>query len=362
MNEDPTQTAGKAASLGGASAQDNVMRVVFASGFFTKLGDAYFRLTEQTQEPVLVVMYGKNEAFLPFPGLRRELALVPESADARMLDLVARGLRFVRGLRIGDPVPTEILTREASWKLPERHARLAYQKVSLQLVSWMTHGKSNVTDPEELLQLAEDENTRRMVNKAFGEAAERLGIGRENREQMVRHVQSLATEVGYIGALRDRFAPLERLGSKLREMRRQLRSEHRMNEAADQVLRLYRRAVPEFEERFEQADSVTVVIMDALQDLDRCLTVIRDHRDELHVRLLAWQDLLDGWDQEKNVRLSAASLDLLGRTYHFLLPRYMTVAEWVRETQPDGAASKVRGGNRMRADQAYSRIGRVMQW
>ncbi len=118
--------------------------------------DIVFHQAELGGEAMMTVKYAKNDVAMTFQGVMREFNIAPDGADGAMLDLVAKSLRYVKGLRIGDFIPKEVLTREASWDLSERHLMIAYQRVSLQLVNWMTGGQSVITDPDELLQLAED--------------------------------------------------------------------------------------------------------------------------------------------------------------------------------------------------------------
>jgi len=311
-----------------ASAGEDYPRVVFEHWFFNKLEDVHFQLSDQSNEPVMIVKYAKNPISMTFKGIKREFKIPDESADGQMLDTVAKGLKFVKGLTIGDPLPKELVTREASWDLTERHIKIAYQRISVQLVNWMTGGQSVITDPDELLQLADDPAIKKTVNQAFGEAAEKLGLGRDNKEQVIDHVQQLAHELAYIEALRIRYRRICEMEEKIQTLRRLYGRERSVMEIADQVARLGERAVAELNEMFLEVDAQTGEILSVLRNLQAQIAYIRDKRDDLYMRLLAWDYILEQWSTAQ-MKISPENPDLLRRTYQFLAPRFMMVKEWV---------------------------------
>lgn len=306
----------------------DVPRVVFEHSFFSKLEEPFFQRPEQSREPVLVARFARNLVSLPFKGLKREFKIADDSPDGKMLDLVAKSLKYVKGLRIGDPLPKEITTREASWDLSERHLTIAYQRVSMQLVKWLTGDQQVITDPDELMQLADDPQIKKTVNKAFGEAAVKLGLGLDHKEEVIRHVQTLANELAYIEALRDRFRHIEKMEEKIQALRRLYGRERSVLEMADQVARLGGRAVADFTAAFLEADAQTGEILSVLRNLNSQIAYIRDKRDDIHAKLMAWDEILEEWDNSV-IMVSPEKPDLLRRTYQFLAPRYMLVKEWV---------------------------------
>ena len=219
-----------------AAASDRTL-IRFEHWFFHKMEDIVFHQAELGGEAMMTVKYAKNDVAMTFQGVMREFNIPSDGADGAMLDLVAKSLRYVKGLRIGDPIPKEVLTREASWTLSERHLMIAYQRVSLQLVNWMTGGQSVITDPDELLQLAEDPQIKKSVSNAFAEAAEKLGLGRDRKEEVILYVQELANELAYIEALRDRFRRIRTMEQKIQTLRRVYGREKSVLEIADQVAR-----------------------------------------------------------------------------------------------------------------------------
>lgn len=346
------------------SEDDTVPRIRFDHWFFQKMEDVHFQLSAAEKEPTLVAKYAKNDVVLALKGISKEFDIDPKSGDGWMLDQVAKGLKYVKGLRLGDPLPKEILTREASWSLSRRHQEIAYQRVSLQLVNWMSGGETMITDPDELLQLAEDPAIKKQINAAFSEAAEKLGYGRDQKENVVKHVEELAKELAYIEALRDRYRRIKIMDDKIQQLRRLYSREKSVLEIADQVARLGVRAVKEFEALFLEVDAQTGEILSVLKNLSTQIPYIRDKRDDLHIRLMAWDDILDRW-QQADMKPSPTHPNLLRETYKFLAPRFMLVKEWVLMSKlQDGGSLKAVSqlGAAGAAGAGGKKIGGQMRW
>lgn len=306
--------------------------IAFQHAFFQKLDGLIFRLSEQTGEPVAVVKLGDAEVALTFRGIKKELKLADDDADARLLDLVAEGLAYVKGLRIGDPLPRELVTREASWEPSDRHRLIAHQRLTIQLVSWLSGDEHVITNPEELQQVADDPVTRKKVLTAFDEAAEKLGLGRDHKHEVVGYLEKLTIELSYIECLRDTFQAIRTMGDKIQGLRKLYGHERSVLEIADPVARLMIIALKDLEALFMQVDAQTCEIMGLLRNIDQHVSYIRMVRDTLHGKMMAWDELLDRWHPVK-VQASPDKPDLLRDTYHFLAPRYMQVNEWVLVTK-----------------------------
>lgn len=318
--------------------------VHFEHKFFQSFEDLYFRLTE-TGEAVAVIKLANNEAILAFDGIKREFMLSADNADAKMLDLVAEALQFVRGLRLGDALPKEVVTREASWEPTDRHRRIARQRLTMQLVTWLTGNEHIFTSSEELMQVAEDPQVKKNINLAFAEAAEELGLGRERREEVVQYIEQLAKELAFIEAERDILAEIKKIDEKVQGLRRIYSADRGMIETTDQVARLSQRALSVFDELFDQVDAQTGEIMSMLKNIENQIEYIRKVRDDLFRRLLPWEDLIPVWKTIYIVR-SDENTNRIRDIYQFLAPRFMQVNEWVLVTKRgfDQAKKKNIGG------------------
>jgi hypothetical protein len=343
------------------SDDDNVPKVRLDHWFFRKMESVYFQLSANDQEPTLVAKYSKNDVMLSIKGILKEFKIDEKSPDGEMLMMISKGLRYVKALKIGDPLPKEITTREASWELSARHREIAYQRVSLQLVNWMSGGDNMITDPEELLQLANDPAIRKSINAAFGEAADKLGYGRDNKEAVIKHVEELANELAYIEALRDRYRRIKIMDDKIQGLRRLYGREKSVLEIADQVARLGERAVSEFDKMFMEIDAQTGEILAVLKNLTTQIPYIRDKRDDLHVRLMAWDDILQRWSNAE-LKVNKDNPNLLRDTYKFLAPRFMMVKEWVLMSKLQDAAAQAKAVSQMGGADHSKKIGGQMRW
>ncbi len=311
--------------------------------FFSKIENLRFQIDGASGKPVVVIPFKKTEAYLSFSAVAKEFAIASDSPDGIMLALVGSGLKYVKGLFPGDPLPTEILTGEASWTLLPKHILLAHQRVAMRLVSLMSANEPTVTDPIILLQMAGDPEVKKKVNEAFALAAVKLGLPAECKEEVIGFVNTLANEMAYIEALRDLFDQMLRMREKIQLARRKYSREPLQRETMDQVARLMEKAVKEYAVVFDEIASHTSEIIEMLRNLAEEIAYIRRHRDDLHVRLLAWQELLAQWASVQ-VERSMVLTELIHSTHRFLAPRFMTVVDWLevaqKERQKSGKNSK----------------------
>lgn len=323
-----------------AASGDDV--VGFEHKFFSSFEDMFFRMSE-TGEPVAVIKLATNEAVLSFDGIKREFSLAADNPDGRMLDRVAEGLLYVRGMRMGDKLPKEITTREASWDPSDRHRRIAHQRLTMQLVTWLTGDELIFTSPEELAQIVNDPQVKKNINLAFAEAAEELGLGRDKKEEVIKYLETLAKELAYIEALRDMFTEIKKIDEKIQGLRKIYSSDKGLMEMVDQVARLSQRALKVFQDYFDQIDAQTGEIMSMLKNIDNQIGYIRQVRDDVHRRMMAWEDIIPIWKTVFIVK-SDENANRIRDIYQFLAPRYMQVQEWTLMTKLGTEKSKPMGG------------------
>lgn len=315
--------------------------VRFVHKVFSSMPEAYFRLSEQDRDlPVMMVPFGDNSVALPFDGLRKEFGIEKGSADDKMLELVAEGLNFVVLLRPGDPIPAELLTGAPSAEISPDHRQIAYHRLTMQLVTWVTGDESLITDREQLAQIAEDPGTKKRVNEGLGEAAKRLGLPAGEKEKILELMGRLADDLAAIEALRDRFRGVEAMDRKIQDLRGVIKSQQIMIELLDPVARLMTTAAKQFRDEFDEIDAQTGEIIALLKNIDSQLVYIREKRNDLHKRLMAWDETLDAWDEAK-IEDCEATLRLLRETYRFLAPRFMAVDEWALVTKAQAALTEM---------------------
>jgi hypothetical protein len=322
---------------------DQPTTCVLAHRGFSLLGEPLFRRAETDATPVMVVTLGERQAALPLRSLQHEFDIADDSPDGRMLALIAAALEFVSALRIGDPLPLEVCTGEASWEPDAMHLALAATRLRVQLVAWLKVGPA--TDPPEmsaeaLLRLADDPVMRRQVQQAMERAAHDLGL--ENQEAVVQLLEDLAHELAFVEALRERLLHrVQSVAQKVERIAQASRGEASQIETLTQVRRLIAIALKEMVRRFEELDAQTGEVMAALRNANSQRAFIRDKRDFLYRSQRAWQPILDEWDVAEGV-FDVGARALLGRTYRFLAPRYMSVTEWLSPTRPARTKAPVR--------------------
>lgn len=301
-------------------------KIAFEHAFFSALGDGVFRKRDN-DEAVFVIKLGDLETGLPLRGVAREFHIAEDSSDGEVLTLIARALDFVNELRMGDAFPSEVLTGAPSWEITDEHRTRAYQRLTLQLTTWLRGEERVFTGAQELKQIADDPTTKKKVNEAFDEAARRLGFTKNGRQEVMNLVASLADELAYIEALRDRFDEVIESGRKIEQMRRVFSRENSVREIADAVARLMSIALKALQTAFEEVDAQTGEILSVLKNPAQQIQYIRKTRDDLFCRLFAWADILARWASVPPTR-EESNVTLLRDTYRFLAPRYMPAVEW----------------------------------
>jgi hypothetical protein len=280
---------------------------------FGRFADAMFRRAEADDTPVMVVLLGEREAVLPLRSLQHEFGIADESEDGRMLALIAASLDFVTSLRLGDPLPAEVLTGDASWEPSQQHLRLAHARLQLQLATWLYPG-SRVDQAG-------------LDSRALLAAADELKLA--SSDAVVPLVESLAQELAYVEALRERLLqPIQSMAVKLARLAQGWRGDAAQVETLTQVRRLTAVALRRIGGRFDELDAQTGEVLAALRNIDSQRTFIRGSRDWLYRTQRAWQPLLLEWEQV-GFTLDDMARGAIEHSYRFLAPRFMPVTEWM---------------------------------
>jgi len=306
--------------------------IEFEQKFFTAVEGSYFRKSEHTSEPVFVINLGSEEVIPPLRGIRREFKIEEETPDDEMLELVSNGLDYLKALMPGDVLPPELLTGEASWEIRDTHRQVAKQRISMQLVSWMFSEENLISDPEQLIQIADDPGVKEKINKAFNQAAEEIDA--DDANLVVDLIEELAEELAYIETLREQFRGVLQMRKRSGRCARLLRSN------AASSTRRPRSATPGHRgggvrRRIrhggwpDRRDHLGVENIGTQKDY------IRSVRNSVYRRLFAWDELLCGWEREPG-RMTETVPDLLRKTYQFLAPRYMQTDDWLLASQVQG--------------------------
>jgi hypothetical protein len=277
-------------------------------------------------EPSLVVELAELDALVPIKSLRMEFEL-DKTVDGPMLDKVVAGLRFVQIIRPGDSIPREILDGTASWAVEPRHIEIAKGRITMQISSWLTGSETVIVDQEALMQLAEDPAIKQRVTAAFSDIAVKLGLPPDRKQEVVDRIDELARELSYIEALRERFGVIRNIGETIAAFQKIYRRDRTVIEDLSRIGNLMRRPLTELQSIFDQVDGMSGEIVSLLRNMVRQIEFIRESRDELHQRMMLWDETIAKW----SVILVERTPDneaLMKELYRFLARNYIVEKPW----------------------------------
>lgn len=277
-------------------------------------------------EPSMRMTFGEMEALVALNSLAAEFEL-EGTADGVLLEKVVAGLRFVKLIHPGDSIPREILDGSASWSVEERHHAIARGRLTLQISTWLSGDEQVISDHDSLMQLVEDPAIKAKVNTAIGEIAARLGIPPERKQEVMDRVDQVVRELAYIEALRERCRSIQNIHTKLAEFLRLYKRDRSIHEELMRIERLIRRPIDEFNSIFDQVDAQSGEILSLLRNLDRQISFIRASRDDLHEKLMIWDDVIELWSTlpvERSIEIEGKLREL----YRFLARHYIVEKQW----------------------------------
>jgi len=286
-----------------------------------------FVWSKSSEEAVMRFMLGKVQAEVALDKICVEFKIDPKSFDGQLIDMVAKGLKYVREIRPGDTIPNELIDGSASWRVDERHFLIAKGRLTVQMVTWLTGGETVVSSPEQLEQVVEDPNTKSRVREAFKVIANKLSLTGNAEEQVETRIDALAKELSYIEALRERSTKLGKVRVGLEDAHRIYKNERNLKEEIVRMQTLSLPPITDLEARFAQVDAQTGEILSMLAKFDKNITYIREMRDDLHQTLLPWDEVLEDWEGVPTEK-SQAFEAVLKKTYQFLARNYSQAKHW----------------------------------
>lgn len=163
----------------------------FAHKVFSVAG-SYFALAADTGEATFYVPLGDVQGVLTLPQLVSGFNLAG-SPDGELLNLVQKSLAFVKRIHPGDSIPSELLDGSASWSVDDRHRMIAESRLRVQLGTWMAGKETSARDVTDLLKMANDPEIRDKMQEAITTIAEKLGLGRSRRVEVLDRVDELSS-------------------------------------------------------------------------------------------------------------------------------------------------------------------------
>jgi hypothetical protein len=288
---------------------------------------SYFGMSKDDSTPVYFVELGDVKAAIPIKRLASSFSITRESGDLPLLDIVERGLCFVREIRCGDTIPSELLDGSASWSVTQAHVDAAKARFSMQLVSWMSGEQLGTLDGHVLAELVEKEDVKSKIQQAFAAIAKKLGLGPERKQEVVDRIDHLVREFSYIEALRSRCSKVQRIPSMLKLLANTYRRERSIFEEIGRAQSLIQPPVAKLASLFDQVDANTGEVLALLRRHDEAIQYIRRMRDELHVGMMRWDELVALWENV-TVELSAVNDRRVRQTYRFVARHFPQTTVW----------------------------------
>jgi hypothetical protein len=293
-----------------------------------QLPDARFELSGRERHPVLRVELGEIDAVIPIDDVASEFGIAPDSEDGKLLVTVGQSLKFVRDIRPGDSIPSELLDGTASWRVEDHHRELAKNRLMVQVATWLTGDESVILDMPELRRMSTDPDMQRKVREGIAKIAETLGLGADRRDEVLDMIDRFSRELSYIEALRDRYNAARAIGGKLNRVGKLYKDDKHFFDEVNRASILIRPAFMGFTNLFDQVDAQTSEIMAVLKTYDSMVKYVREIRDELHQRLIVWDRAIDMWDvniEKRNDRIR----DAVRETYRFVAFHFPQTHDWV---------------------------------
>jgi hypothetical protein len=292
-----------------------------------KVKEAVFTLSPNSEEATYNVPLGEVRAALPIDLVAGSFGVAKESPDAELLKIVKRGLKYVKEIRPGDSIPSELLDGSASWSVEPRHRELARARVTLQF-AWSTEGKAlDSIDRAEFEHHASLPDTQKKLQQAYVAIAEKLGFGKDNVQDLVGRGDELAREWTYIEALRERFGKIQKLYAGFATLRPIYKRERAIQEDIIRIRALMKKPVEEIQTLFDQLDANTGEIVNTMKKFPSQIRYIRDTRDGFHQRFMTWDGLIAEWEDVPLER--SLKIDRLVRvSYRFLAHHFPLDSEW----------------------------------
>ena len=284
---------------------------------------AHFELTGHPKKPMFAVDMGAGRGFISLKHLRLTFFIEPGSHDDRLIDRAEAGLHFVPDIRPGDEIPNEILDGTASWTVARKHKQIARGRLQVQLLSWMSGKPIVYASQDDLKKIMADDANKKSLKGAFTKAAVALGIDPSESEKVLDRIETMAREICYIEALRDRAGELRKIQANVAALVKVYSSDPRASADLGRIKLLMVKAVAETDDIFNNIDAETADVLSALMAIDDIIRSVRRARDDAHFIMMEWDPVLAKWQNLAMVRSQEVD-KALSMTYQFLAKRFAT--------------------------------------
>lgn len=298
---------------------------------------AHFVLTGRPKKPMFAVDMGTGQAYVSLKDLRRTFSIAEGSHDDRLIERAAEGLHYVPDIRPGDEIPNEVLNGTASWTVARRHKQLARDRIQIQLISWMTGTPITYNSRDELKGIIEGDDNKQKLRDAFRNAALAMGLEENETDKVVDQIETLARELCYVEALRERTLEIRKIRKSLESLVKVYADDLRTSADIGRIKSLTDQGIREFDDILDNVDAESADVLGALMSIDEVVRAVRRARDDLHFILMEWDPVLAKWKGLDMVR--SQEIDrALSATYKLLAGRFETGKSIVSKRKLAGTA------------------------
>jgi hypothetical protein len=241
------------------------------------------------------VIMGKGHAVISLRHLRENFGIPPGGHDDQLIERAEKGLHYVPDIRPGDAIPNELLDGTASWTVGRKHKKIARERIQGLLLAWITGKPVDVTDRAALGKIMEAPETKTALRDGFRRAAVELGLKAEDSEQVVDLIETLARELCYIEALRDRIRQVSRIRTLLKRLIKAYTNDQRAVDEMNRCRVLMKEGWREISAPLAAIDQKITDVMAALQTIDTAIATVRQTRDDIHFILMQWDPVIARW-------------------------------------------------------------------
>lgn len=283
----------------------------------------FFSINE-SKDVIFNIPMGDMTGSVKLKSLCQEFGIEPDSNDYVLLEMVRRGIPYVRQIRPGDVIPSEVLDGSASWHIDPRHAEIARTKLSKRLIDWLMGTDGTEEDRAAILALAQDEDLKKRVNQALEKAATLI---KKKKEEVISRFDDLGKELAYIEALRDYYQEVYKHFTMLKRYQEFYRDDNNFIQEIERMRQLMKPPIESIKHTFDEVDMETSEVLPLLKNYEQKVSFIRNARDELHLNTATWQDLKDIWAGVPLERCDE-SKSALQQTYKFLAKNFTVSYSW----------------------------------
>jgi hypothetical protein len=175
--------------------------------------------------------------------------------------------------------------------------------------------------------MANDEETKNKVSDMLVEIARSAGKGRETKEAIFELLEQVARELAYIEALRERYGKIKMIEKKIAEAGKLYRRERAVSDDVSRIQALIKGPLSEFPSIFKMVYTQMADVRMVLRSVPAQVQFIRTMRDELSVRFMKWEEMIQLWEMippERGEMIERA----LRLTYRFMARHFPQRSEW----------------------------------